>query len=64
MLEKYAEAGVSGVVISLPSRGRGDALRALDHYAPLVEDFSAQATSHDSLPKLDQPPVVLKEPSS
>ena len=48
MLEKYAEAGVSRVVISLPSRGRGDALRALDRYARLVEDFSAQATSHDS----------------
>jgi hypothetical protein len=47
MLEKYAEAGVSSVLISLPSHGRGDALRALDHYAPLVEDFSAQATSHD-----------------
>jgi alkanesulfonate monooxygenase SsuD/methylene tetrahydromethanopterin reductase-like flavin-dependent oxidoreductase (luciferase family) len=41
MLEKYADAGVSSVLISLPSRGGGDALRALDRYAPLVADFSA-----------------------
>jgi probable F420-dependent oxidoreductase len=41
MLEKYADAGVSSVVLSLPSRGGGDALRALDRYAPLVADCSA-----------------------
>jgi hypothetical protein len=42
MLEKYHEAGVSSVVISLPSRGRGDALRALDRHVALVEDFSGR----------------------
>jgi probable F420-dependent oxidoreductase len=40
-LERYADAGVARVVISLPSGGGGDALRALDRHARLLADFSA-----------------------
>jgi probable F420-dependent oxidoreductase len=39
-VERYAEAGVSRVVISIPPREAADVVRRLDGYAGLVEDFA------------------------
>jgi hypothetical protein len=44
ILERYAERGVSRVVVSLPSSGGGDALRALDDHVSLIDDFGATET--------------------
>jgi probable F420-dependent oxidoreductase len=39
-LDRYASAGVDRVLLSLPSSGGGDALRALDSEAHLVDEFA------------------------
>jgi probable F420-dependent oxidoreductase len=44
VLERYAERGVSRVVVSLPSSGGGDAVRALDDHVALIDDLRAAET--------------------
>ncbi len=45
-LERYRDAGVSEVALTLPSAGRDEVLAALDHFAPLVGEFGQELTRH------------------
>lgn len=45
-LNDYRAAGVAEVALALPSAGADDVLAALDRFAPLVDEFGADAVSH------------------